>query len=372
MTARSPEAATLRERLEAGLARIWWRARPGGAAWLLWPLTWPYRAGAAISRRLAGSPADLPVPVVVVGNVVVGGVGKTPIVIALVKALRASGRVPGVVSRGHGRQAGADIVTVGASSNAAEVGDEPLLVHRRTAAPVFVGRRRAAAAAALCAAHPDVDVIVSDDGLQHLELPRAAELIVFDDRGVGNGLLLPAGPLRQPLPRALARHTFVVYSGKASSTPLPGRHAARRAEQVWPLRAWGTRPGTGAATPQPLAALRGRRLVALAGIGAPAQFFAMLEAAGLDIVPLARPDHADYRRAPWPAGTPAVITTEKDAVKLAALPEADAAGGTEVWVLPLDCELPPALVHDVLALLPRREAAAGELPPHAPHPPPSP
>lgn len=348
-------AAGLRPRaggaLERWLNRLWWRPRPGVAAWALWPLSLLYRALAAVNRLRAGTPAPTPVPVIVVGNLVVGGAGKTPVVIALVQALRAAGWRPGVISRGHGRRRehAADVVAVTADSLASEVGDEPLLIHRRTGAAVFVGRRRAAAARALCAAHPEVDVIVADDGLQHHALARIAEVIVFDDRGVGNGLLLPAGPLRQPLPHALPPRVCIAYTGQRASTPLPGTLVPRAATRVVPLGAWSS--GDGAAT-QPLASLRGRRLTALAGIGAPEQFFAMLEAAGLAIERLACADHASHARAPWPEGTREVITTEKDAVKLAALPQLDAT----VWVLPLDCELPHVLVRDLLALLPNAAA----------------
>lgn len=331
-------------RVERWFASFWWRASPTPAARLLQPLSWLYRWLAALVRAAAEAPAATPVPVLVVGNLVVGGAGKTPVVIALVHALAAAGRRPGVISRGHGRS-GEGLVEVRADSPPHEAGDEPLLIRRRTGAPVFVGRRRAEAAAALCAAYPQVDVIVSDDGLQHHALARVGEVIVFDGRGAGNGLVLPAGPLREPLPRALPGSTFVVYSGQRASTPLPGAVVPRRADAVVPLAAWCRGEGTPA---QPLAALRGRRVTALAGIGAPEQFFAMLEAAGLEIERLPCADHADYRRWPWPGHTREVVTTEKDAVKLAALAPAP----LPVWVLPLDCELPPALVSGLLALLP--------------------
>ncbi|MBI5717397.1 MAG: tetraacyldisaccharide 4'-kinase [Burkholderiales bacterium] len=358
-------------RIERWLARLWWRDAPGVAARLLWPLSCLYGGLSALHRWFAGAPVPTPVPVIVVGNLVVGGAGKTPIVIALVQALQAAGWRPGVIARGHGREepaaheageAGARAVRARAAhparaahraavarvtpdSTAREVGDEPLLVHRRTGVPVFVGRKRADVAAALCAAHPSVDVIVSDDGLQHHALARAAEVVVFDDRGAGNGLLLPAGPLRQPLPAVLPGGMQVVYSGRRASTALTGTFVPRTARQAVPLQAWRAGTSTGSL---PLGSLRGRRLSALAGIGAPEQFFSMLEAAGLEIERLPSRDHADYVRAPWPDGTAEVVTTEKDAVKLAALPDLRAT----VWVVPLDCELPAALLHDLLAQLP--------------------
>lgn len=340
--------------LERWLVGVWWRPRPGAAARALWPLSLVYRALAGLHRLRAGVPAPTPVPVVIVGNLVVGGAGKTPVVIALIQALRAAGRRPGVVSRGHGRRrslSGARVLAVAEGSSAGAVGDEPLLIHRRTGAPVYVARQRAAALSTLCAAHPEVDVVVSDDGLQHHALGRVAEVIVFDDRGVGNGLLLPAGPLRQPLPHALPPHARVVYTGRQRSTPLPGTLVPRHGTHVVPLDAWSVGDRKAA---QPLASLRGRRLTALAGIGAPEQFFHMLEAAGLSIDRLAFPDHADYTQAPWPEGTSEVITTEKDAVKLSGLPRPEAM----VWVLPLDCELPDALMRDLLALLQAADAPA--------------
>jgi tetraacyldisaccharide 4'-kinase len=330
--------------LEVWLSRLWWQQPTRLAAWLLWPLSGVYRLLARWHRALAGKPAPTRVPVIVVGNLVAGGAGKTPIVIALVEALRAAGRRPAVVSRGHGRRGGA-VRAVAIQSKASEVGDEPLLIHRRTRVPVFVGARRAEAAAALCAAHPEVDVIVSDDGLQHRALARIAEVVVFDDRGVGNGLLLPAGPLRHPLPKVMPPHAFVVYTGRSASTPLPGPVVPRHAERVMALEDW---VAGAAGKSQPLASLHGRRLTALAGIGAPEQFFAMLEAAGLEIERLPCRDHADYAAVPWPPGTAEVITTEKDAVKLAALPPS----GTQIWVLPLDCALPADWLRELFALLP--------------------
>ncbi len=336
---------------QAAWARLAWRARPGPAARLLMPLAWLYAALAALHRawwRLVRRPQRAPVPVVVVGNVVVGGVGKTPVVIALVKALAAAGRRPGVVSRGHGRREhGLRAVT--RDAGAAEVGDEPLVVQRRTGVPVWVAARRIDAARALCATHPEVDVLVCDDGLQHHALARDVEIIVFDERGAGNGQLLPAGPLREPLSAALGPRTMVVYASGVASTPLPGALAARRIAGVQALEAWwqgaDTRPQA-AALPgvQPLAHLRGRPLLALAGIGDPERFFAALEAAGLDIERCPQPDHAAHATLPWPAGTREVVTTEKDAVKL----HPARCGDVRVWVARLDSELPADLVQRVL------------------------
>src|SRR5512138_1568502 len=189
--------------LAATLLASWQRPRPDVLARALQPLSWLYGGTVWLRRTLYESglrqPARAPRPLVVVGNLVAGGAGKTPTVIALVSLLRQMGRTPGVISRGYGRVAQA-LQLVDANSKADEVGDEPLLVHLRTRAPVAVAARRIDAARALCDAHPHVDVLIADDGLQHHALARDAQLIVFDERGVGNGLLLPAGPLREPLP----------------------------------------------------------------------------------------------------------------------------------------------------------------------------
>lgn len=335
-------------RFEAALQRLWWRPQPHRVSALLRPLAALY--GWLARRAARGARAQpLPVPLLVVGNITVGGAGKTPTVIALVDALRAAGRRPGVISRGYGRLS-ADVRQVAPGDSALLVGDEPLLIHLRTGVPVWVGRDRASAARALCAEHPEVDVLLSDDGLQHAPLHRDAELLVFDDRGVGNGLLLPAGPLRQALPGTLRPWQRVLYTGGKVSTPLPGAAARPSLRLAWPLAAW--RSGR-ADQAQPLSTLTGRTVLAAAGLAAPEKFFSMLEAAGLSLQRLPLPDHHDYAATPWPATTSEVVVTEKDAVKLAALPAAD----QRVWVVPLDFEIPPALVDDLISLLTRRPPA---------------
>lgn len=325
--------------LEALLQRHWWQPRRTWLAQLLRPLSWLYRGLAARAARRPARPS--PVPVIVVGNLVAGGAGKTPTVIALVQALRDAGRTPGVISRGHGRSADG-VRAVGAFDTAAQSGDEPTLIRRRTGVPVWVGRDRPAAAHALCAAHPDVDVLVSDDGLQHAPLARAAELVVFDERGTGNGLLLPAGPLREPMPSAWPARRRVLYNAPRPSTPVPGALAERRLGAALDLAHWHANRRSEAV---PLAALRGRPLVAAAGIAAPERFFSMLEAEGLTIERLPLPDHHDFATLPWPPATPDVVVTEKDAVKL----DPHAMGQTRVWVVGLDFVLPSALVADLLA-----------------------
>ena len=346
----APPPATVRDRLAAALQRSW-QAR-GALSTALLPVSWGFAAAAAARRQLfvrgVRERSRLPVPVVVVGNVLVGGAGKTPTVIAIVALLKHHGRTPGIVSRGYGRS-GDDVVVVDPAADADRVGDEPLLLRRRTTVPVAVGADRVAAARALLRAHPEVDVIVSDDGLQHLALERDVEVLVLDERGVGNGRLLPAGPLRERIPEALGSHQLVVYNADAATTPLPGHVARRQIAGVAPLAGWwrGEPPDRAA-----LASLRGRTIVAVAGIARPERFFAMLRASGLDIVELPLADHADFAALPWPAGTADVVVTEKDAVKL----PPERALGARVWVARLDFVPDAAFEAALLALLARSSA----------------
>jgi tetraacyldisaccharide 4'-kinase len=333
--------------IEAGLARLWWQPGRLGAAQLLRPLAWCH-AGATALRRAAYRSGWLralhaSVKVVVVGNLVAGGAGKTPTVIALVHALRRAGWTPGVISGGHGRD-GSDTMEVTHHSSARQAGDEPLLICLRTGAPTWVARRRIDAARALCAAHQEVDVLLADDGLQHLQLARDAQVIVFDERGIGNGLQLPAGPLRQPQARRVPPHTHVLYNAPRASTPWPGAIAPRALGGAVLLQDWCAGvPATLAA----LHALRDRPLLAAAGMAAPQRFFQMLREAGLRFDALPLPDHFPFDSMPWPADVADVLVTEKDAVKLIHLP----VGDTRIWVVTLDFQLPEefiaALLHNL-------------------------
>jgi len=330
------------------LVASWRQPQPDGLARVLQPLSWLYRALTAGQRALFASglrsSQRAPRPLIVVGNLLVGGAGKTPTVIALVELLRQRGYTPGVVSRGYGR---ADRTTrvVSAASSAEQVGDEPLLIHLRARVPVAVAVQRIDAARALCREHPGLDVLVADDGLQHLALARDAQLIVFDERGTGNGLLLPAGPLREPLPHVLPQRTLVIYNAPQASTPLPGFVVRRSLAGVVDLAGWwqGQR-----ADPQAWQALQGRRVVACAGTAVPQRFFSMLQAQGLAVEPLALPDHADYSRLPWPEDARDVVLTEKDAVKI----RPERVGRTQVWVAPLDFALDDAVGQTLTRWLP--------------------
>ena len=330
----------------------------GPTAWSLRPLAALY--GALVAWRRAFfrwgwlKTITLPVPVIVVGNLIAGGAGKTPTVMAIVTLLRGRGYLPGIVSRGYGRR-GDGCLEVQADMPATQAGDEPLLMHLRTGVPVFVGRDRVGAARALLQRHPGVDVIVSDDGLQHLRLGRSAQVLVFDERGAGNGWLLPAGPLREPLPLATPARSVVLYNAALPSTALPGAVARRSLAGVVPLAGWWQGQ---AATAQALKALRGRRVIAAAGVARPQRFFAMLHDAGLTVTPLALPDHHDYACLPWPPTTADVVLTEKDAVKI----DPQRIGGTRVWVAALDFKPPAAFDAALIALLPPPGTAHGNAP----------
>ncbi|HEX5697984.1 MAG TPA: tetraacyldisaccharide 4'-kinase, partial [Rhodoferax sp.] len=280
----------------------------GWQAWSLWPLSLLYGTLVRLRKALYGMgwlrSERLPVPVLVVGNVVAGGAGKTPVVMAIVQHLQLRGIRVGVISRGYGRRSQACLEVLPGSA-VEDVGDEPALIRRSTQAPVFVAARRAQAARALLARHPQTQVIVCDDGLQHLSLQRDLEIGVFDDRGVGNGFLLPAGPLREPWPRPL---DLLLHTGQQ---PAFAGFRARRGLARHAVRADGSQVA--------LAELgTGKPLLAVAAIAQPGAFFAMLRAQGLVLAKtLALPDHDDYSG--WAGNTDGartVLCTEKDAVKL--------------------------------------------------------
>lgn len=334
----------------------------------MWPVSLLYR-GLLTVRRLGYRlnlyrSTQLPVPVLVVGNVVVGGAGKTPTVVGLVTHLRDQGWTPGVISRGHGRRADG-CLPVQADTDSALAGDEPTLIARATGAPLVVGRNRVAAARLLLAHHPEVDLLVSDDGMQHWALHRDLTVVVFDSRGTGNGWLLPAGLLREPwptppwgggallvlqtqaqpatAPRTLPPHPYPTFV--AHRTLAANAQDAQGETHRWA-------PSPSAEGPHPLPHPRAWR--ALAGIAQPEQFFGMLRAAGLTLDHTqAMPDHAGADALldaldDTPAGT-VWLCTEKDAVKL--FPRLRQRPGPQVWAVPLQQTLPPDFLAAVDAAL---------------------
>ena len=191
---------------------------------------WMYRSGLRRVERF-------PVRVIVVGNLIAGGAGKTPTVLALVRLLQSRGLAPAIVSRGYGGSASGPI-EVQTATSAQVSGDEPLLLRRRAGVPVFVGTDRVAAVRALLREHPGTDVVIADDGLQHHRLARDLQVLVFDERGVGNGWLLPAGPLREALPAAVPAGSIVLYNADRPTTPLSGWTARRQLCGVVLLGDW--------------------------------------------------------------------------------------------------------------------------------------
>ena len=339
-----------------------WQSR-GRMTRALWPLSWLFER-IATGRRvsfLRGWRAQyrMPVPVIVVGGIMIGGVGKTPIVAQMIQDLRRAGFQPAIITRGYGSQANQQRreVEVTAESLASEVGDEPLLLQRITGVPVWVGANRVDAARALCAAHPECDVIVCDDGLQHYRLYRDLEIAVLDDRGVGNGWCLPAGPLREP-PARLNSVSAVIHhrrrspssSGRALSdmpwlpqplnTPqfevcssLNSAYALAQVQRTIALNGW----------PYLFGAQEGEKALMLAGIAQPQVFFQMLNDWGIQGETLALPDHAPLDAAlakrllqlMQEKACRAIFMTEKDAVKCLHWVQDFPELAEKIWVVPL-------------------------------------
>ncbi|MDY0309865.1 MAG: tetraacyldisaccharide 4'-kinase [Castellaniella sp.] len=317
--------ARISRRLEDCMLAIW--GRRGALSTLLLPLSWLYRLLSEQRLRARARTAwRAPVPVAVIGNILVGGTGKTPVTIAVCQALQARGWHPGIISRGYGATIGPEPHLSRDGASAVRLGDEPALIHGATGAPVAAHPNRARAAAALLAAHPDVDVLIADDGLQHTALARDLEIIVQDSRGVGNGRLLPAGPLRER-PTRLAQADWLIthLSANESMPPFPAAsHVPATAPHtirmhLEPESASHLSSGRSL----PWAAWRAEHHAtpcsAAAGIGRPERFFAMLRAAGVPLLHTLRvPDHraipadALHDLPPHP-----ILITPKDAVKCA-------------------------------------------------------
>ncbi len=297
--------------MSSWLARTW-RKRGFGAC-LLWPVSVLYgllsRFHQTLYRQGFLKTEQCAVPVIVVGNIVAGGAGKTPLVIALVQHFSRQGLRVGVVSRGYGRR-GKHCLEVLENTPALESGDEPALIKQALNAPLFIANRRVEAVQALLANYPATQLVVSDDGLQHHGLARALEIIVFDDRGIGNGWLLPAGPLRQRYSAAKTSRLdrgLVLHTGQR---PAFEGYVSERRLADYALKASGEKVA--------LSSLQGSPLTALAGIAIPQAFFDMLNSSGLKVArTISLPDHFDFSGYAWPVLPDAVVLcTEKDAVKL--------------------------------------------------------
>jgi len=306
-------------------------------AWLLLPISWLYCL-LVIVRRLfyrtgLFSSSSFQKTVVVVGNITVGGSGKTPLIIAMTEMLRDAGIKAGIVSRGYaGKQSSQNEVTpVLPDSDPLLVGDEPLLMARQTQVPVFVGRQRAAVVKALIKQHPELDVVLSDDGLQHYAMQRDLEIVVFDvDRGLGNGWCLPAGPLRERPGRLNEVDIVVKHSaGPSADMHLQGStlHHLITDEKM------------------SVAVFKDTSVHAVAGIGSPDRFFKQLQSMGLKVIPHPFPDHYLYQRQHLMFNDDLpIIMTEKDAVKCTQLFKAT----DSVYYLPVKAVLAESVAKNIL------------------------
>lgn len=321
------------------LEQHWYRITP--LHLLLWPLSLLFALLAGIRRgfyRNGMLHSDrLPVPVIIVGNISVGGTGKTPFTLWLAQQLLSAGWHPAIISRGYnksrsGQEHQGAPRAVSPHDSADATGDEPLLMAQRRICPVWIGHDRAATGRALLQAHPECNVILSDDGLQHYRLQRDVEIAVVDGkRKFGNGLRLPAGPLREPVAR-LGQVDVVIVNGTETRLDIacatPAFSMQLEGSLLYNLR--------NPAEMRPAAAFSGQRLHAVAGIGHPQRFFSHLESMGLSVVPHAFPDHHDYQPEDIRFDdADATLMTEKDAVKCAAF------ASDKCWVLRVDARLTP-------------------------------
>ena len=321
--------------------------RRGALAWLLWPASLAFGVVVAVRRflyrtKILGSKHP-GIPVIVVGNLVAGGTGKTPLVLRIAELLRENRWKPGIVSRGYGGTAAAkDGAPREASiaSDPAQVGDEPILLARRSGCPVWVAPDRAAACRALRETHPECNVILTDDGLQHYALRRDIEICVVDGRGFGNGFVQPAGPLREPASRLRSVDAVVTHG----ATGVAGHQMALEGDKLVRF--------TDARDVRAAKSFAGQRMHAVAGIGDPKRFFLQLARFGIKVVPHPFPDHHPFSAADFAFGdSDPVVMTEKDAVKCKRFAQA------HYWVLPVSASLDPAFERWLLEKLGGPKAA---------------
>lgn len=319
------------------LQRIWY----GRSAWR-YPLV-PFSLLFAVLVRLRRTlyrmrilkPLEVPVPVVVIGNISVGGTGKTPITIWLATELKIRGHRPGIVSRGYGGDVGAEPVQASGNSDPRQVGDEAILIAIRSRCPVFVHPDRVAAARAAVAA--GVDVVIADDGLQHYRLARDFEIAVMDGvRGTGNGWMLPAGPLREPLHRLQEVNRVLVQTeGQDVDVPYV-RRASDRSSSAFSLLPKQMRR-LNETRSQPLGEFSGKTVHAVAAIGNPRRFFRMLESHGMRVIPHPFRDHQQLTPEQLAFGDNLpIVMTEKDAVKCTGMSLENA------WYVPVTVKFPNA------------------------------
>ena len=319
-----------------GLEYYWYRKSP--LHLILLPVSWLFRALSALRRLLYRrrilQSFRLPVPVIVIGNISVGGTGKTPLTLALAQQLVDRGFHPVIVSRGFGGSTMQQPVTE--CSSAEQAGDEPLLMAQRRICPVWVGRDRAAAASAALDSYPQCDIILCDDGLQHYRLQRDMEIALIDGvRHFGNGYLLPAGPLREPASRLKTVDAVVINGGKFSQQTINQYEMQLSGAIFYNLR-----------NPEKTASVsefQGLRLHAVAGIGHPQRFFDHLKALKLTVTPHAFPDHYAYKASDLLfSECDALLMTEKDAVKCVAFAD------DKYWALRVDAHIDSELLSHLL------------------------
>lgn len=330
-----------RQRLQAWIEQGWYSGAAGLT--LLRPLSW--LTSRVASRRLANFQRHRqlpPIPTIVVGNLTVGGTGKTPMVVALVNAAKQQGLRPAVLSRGYGGSAKTYPLWVNADSDASHVGDEPLLIARRTGVPVVLAPQRRRALDAIVQ-HGGVDLLISDDGLQHFDLPRTVELVVIDGaRGLGNGRCLPEGPLRE-LPTRLDHVDVIISNG----SPWPGASLMQLvSDQVVSLDGTRTMHMADFLQQHP-------KVHAVAGIGHPQRFFSGLADHGFEVDGHPFPDHHQFSPEDLAFSDPyPVLMTEKDAMKCSPFAAA------HHWVVPVDAALPDGVLDSVIALALQRHSTS--------------
>ncbi len=325
----------MRAFLEKKLVQHWYTKQQSfsynGFHCLLLPLSWIFSVLSSVRywlfQRGIFAAHQLNMPVIVIGNISVGGTGKTPLVIWLAAQLKQAGYTPGIISRGFGGKYQGEVHT---DSKPNEMGDEPVLIAQRTLCPVFVGKNRVLAGQVLLKAYPQCNVIISDDGLQHYRLKRDVEIAVVDSQRLfGNKCLIPAGPLREPV-KCLNTVDAVVVNGTATEL----EQAFTMHMQAGQFTNVANRQMTASVTD-----FQHKNVMAIAGIGNPERFFQQLVAMGLPCQTQAYPDHYAFQEADFNAfEADIVLMTEKDAVKYCEFTNAELLA--KLWYLPIDAVLP--------------------------------